>query len=171
MVQKDAGTLFRSTDTSCIGELRSIGTFFSLSYVPGSYSSHDVEEYHFIRAPCAAIKHVYEAYRNFMKSGIESVWAHNDENNKDAASRNLSISDSLNVYFVHQNMYIIITIFYDTFLTLNKNSGMNFWEILLRRNFRSCEWNEWGYNFLFLKKNIERIEVLTHVLHIFNIYE
>lgn len=110
MVQKDAETLFRSTDTSCIGELRSIGTFFSLSYVPGSYSSHDVEEYHFIRAPCAAIKHIYEAYRNFMKSGIESVWAHNDENNKDAASRNLSISDSLNVYFVHQNMYIIITI-------------------------------------------------------------
>lgn len=56
--------------------------FFSLlAYVPGSYSSY-VEKYHFIRAPCAAIKHVYEAYRNFMKSGIESVWTHNDENNK-----------------------------------------------------------------------------------------
>lgn len=64
--------------------------FFLLAYVP-SYSSYDVEKYHFIRAPCAAIKHVYEAYRNFMKSGIESVWAHNDENNKDAVSRNLSI--------------------------------------------------------------------------------
>lgn len=65
--------------------------FFLLAYVPGSYSSYDVEKYHFIRAPCAGIKHVYEAYRNFMKSGIESVWAHNDENNKDAVSRNLSI--------------------------------------------------------------------------------
>lgn len=55
--------------------------FLSAAYVPGSYSSY-VEKYHFIRAPCAAIKHVYEAYRNFMKSGIESVWTHNDENNK-----------------------------------------------------------------------------------------
>lgn len=41
-----------------------------------------------------------------MKSGIESVWAHNDENNKDAASRNLSISERIfraSKYVYHNN--------------------------------------------------------------------
>lgn len=108
--------------------------FFLLAYVPGSYSSYDVEKYHFIRAPCAAIKHVYEAYRNFMKSGIESVWAHNDENNKDAVSRNLSIG-ILWTYISCIEIRISITIFHDTFLTLNKNSFLNFWEILSEETF------------------------------------
>lgn len=108
--------------------------FFLLAYVPGSYSSYDVEKYHFIRAPCAAIKHVYEAYRNFMKSGIESVWAHNDENNKDAVSRNLSIG-ILWTYISCIEIRISITIFHDTFLTLNKNSFLNFWEILPEETF------------------------------------
>lgn len=78
-----------------------------------------VEKYHFIRAPCAAINHVYEAYRNFMKSGIESVWAHNDENNKDVASRNLSIR-ILWTYISSIEICISITIFYHIFSNKNE---------------------------------------------------
>lgn len=75
MAQKDAGTLFRSTDTFCISGAPIDRRYFFFFFFSGIRAGIVllVEKYHFIRAPCAAINHVYEAYRNFMKSGIESV--------------------------------------------------------------------------------------------------